>query len=75
MFTGLFLLSHCYISHPTGAHCNGIQPIKVAFGEELDALIPVLYWPDAVQRGARHGMNGNELLRLSGTWFTVLKGK
>ena len=35
------------------------QPIKVAFGEGLDALIPVLYWPDAVQCGARHGVNRN----------------
>ena len=52
----------CYSSHRKGAHCNGIQPIKVAFGEGLDALIPVLYWPDAVQRGARHGAPGNELL-------------
>ena len=22
-------------------------------------MLPVLYWPDAVQRGARHGVNGN----------------
>ena len=53
------LMGRRYSSHPKSAHCNGIQPIKVAFGEGLDALIPVLYWPDAVQRGARHAVNGN----------------
>ncbi len=55
----IFLLLSRYCSHPTGVHSNGICPLKVACGE---GQMPRNYHfidPDAVQLGARHGVNSN----------------
>ena len=50
---------HCYCSHPAGAHSNSICPLKAACGEAQMPRGHHLIGSDAVQRGARHGLNSN----------------
>ena len=50
-----------YCSHPAGVHSNGICPLKVACGEGQIPRNHHFIGPDAVQLGARHGVNSNHL--------------
>ena len=64
----------CYCSHPTGVHSNGICPFKVAYGEGQMPRDHHFSGSDAVQRGARHGLNSNRKMTSKERMLCAIEG-